>query len=128
MSADPVLTAERDHLTESRAALRTMRAATEAISDLGTDELTSHALGALRAARLAALADAPDIPPFFGRIDRPAETFHLGRRHVRDAAGDPLVIDWRAPMAQAFYRATVADAMGIRLRRRFGFNRGALTS
>ena len=36
--------------------------------------------------------------------------------------GDPVVIDWRAPIARAFYRATPSDRMGVRLRRRFGFH------
>ena len=40
--------------------------------------------------------------------------------------GDPVVIDWRAPIARAFYRATPADRMGVRLRRRFGFQHGVL--
>ncbi len=48
---------------------------------------------------------------------------HIGRRHIRDAHGDPVVIDWRAPIARAFYRATPSDRQGIRLRRRFGFKR-----
>ncbi len=49
----------------------------------------------------------PDAPPFFGRTDRDrdrrrrtAEVFHIGRRHVRDDDGDPVVIDWRAPIAR----------------------------
>jgi hypothetical protein len=75
------------------------------------------------------------VPPFFGRIDRlpdrerpDGETFHVGRRHIRDRVGDPLVIDWRAPMSRAFYRATPAEPMGVRRRRRFGFAAGLLTS
>jgi len=56
----------------------------------------------------------------FGRIDESSgERFYIGRRHVEDRAADPVVVDWRAPVATAFYRATVADAMGLRLRRRF---------
>src|SRR4051812_5106158 len=116
-----------------------MRQAAEHIADYGVDELASHALGRVRAQRLAALAPAPAPPPFFGRIDRdperlgsPAsagvEVFHIGRRHVRDDEGDPVVIDWRAPIARAFYRATPADRMGVRLRRRFGFSAGTISS
>ncbi|HEX7537531.1 MAG TPA: AAA family ATPase, partial [Dermatophilaceae bacterium] len=77
----------------------------------------------------------PTAPPFFGRIDRDAdpetttqrglEVFHIGRRHVRDADGEPVVIDWRAPVARAFYRATPTDPMGVHLRRRFGFHQAA---
>ena len=56
-----------------------------------------------------------------------AETFHIGRRHVRDAAGDPVVIDWRAPMSRPFYQASAADPQGLIRRRRFGFAGGELT-
>src|SRR3954453_24014533 len=116
-----------------------MREAADRIADYGVDELASHALGRVRAQRLDSLTADPDAPPFFGRIegdhdgdhnsgpDRThgkgragVETFHVGRRHVRDAAGDPVVIDWRAPASRAFYGATADDRMGVRLRRRFG--------
>ena len=99
-----------------------------AIADYGVDELASQSLGRIRAQRLASLTADPDAPPFFGRIDRATEVFHIGRRHIRDDAGDPIVIDWRAPVARAFYRATPAEPMGVLLRRRFGFHRGELTS
>jgi DNA helicase IV len=39
-----------------------------------------------------------------------------------------MVIDWRAPIARPFYRASTADRQGVRLRRRFGFADGRLTS
>jgi hypothetical protein len=132
---DPVLKAERAHLLRARECLVRMRTRAERIADYGMDALASYGLGVVRARRLASLADDPAVPPFFGRIDRlpdgehPAgETFHIGRRHVRDDAGDPLVIDWRAPMARPFYRASATDPLGLRLRRRFGFAEGALTS
>ena len=135
MPLDPVLSAERSHLEVARQQLAVMREAAGHIADYGVDELASHALGRIRAQRLASLSADPDAPPFFGRIDRDrddgrdgVEVFHVGRRHVRDAAGDPVVIDWRAPIARAFYRATPDDRMGVRLRRRFGFHDGLLSS
>lgn len=123
-----VLNSEREHIRRSRTALGAMRSDTERITDAGADAFSSESLGALRARRLAALADDPSIPPFFGRLDNDAESFHVGRRHIRDEENEPLVIDWRAPMATPFYRATVADPMGVRRRRRFGFSAGSLTS
>jgi DNA helicase IV len=39
-----------------------------------------------------------------------------------------VVIDWRAPVSRAFYRASPADPMGLALRRRFGFSGGELTA
>jgi DNA helicase IV len=133
VSEDPVLVAERIHLEIARTCLASMQRSASAIADYGVDELASQSLGRLRAQRLQSLAADPDAPPFFGRTDRDAEdpalggieTFHIGRRHVRDDNGDPVVIDWRAPIARAFYRATPADRMGVRLRRRFGFHRTA---
>ncbi len=106
-----------------------MRASAEGIADYGVDELASQSLGRLRTRRLEALAADPDAPPFFGRTDRDnGETFHIGRRHVRDASGDPVVIDWRAPISQAFYRASPSERMDVGLRRRFGFHDGLLSS
>jgi DNA helicase IV len=136
VSDDPTLTAERAHLEIARRCLAEMQVRADAIADYGVDELASQSLGKLRAQRLQALTADPDAPPFFGRTDRDAdgpgdgpgggvEVFHIGRRHIRDDTGDPVVIDWRAPIARAFYRATPADRMGVRLRRRFGFHRGA---
>ncbi|HLY33666.1 MAG TPA: AAA family ATPase [Jatrophihabitantaceae bacterium] len=128
MTDDPVLQAERRHLDVARACLLAMQRSADAIADYGVDELASQSLGRMRAARIRALTADPDAPPFFGRIDRDVETFHLGRRHIRDDNGDPVVIDWRAPVSRAFYRATSADNMHVRLRRRFGFSDGVLTS
>ncbi len=125
---DPVLTAERHHLDHAHAALVLMRHEAEQISDPGADAFSSESLGALRARRLAALAEDPTAPPFFGRIDTTAEIVHIGRRHVRDEHREPLVVDWRAPVARAFYRATAADPMGVLRRRRFGFSHAELTS
>src|ERR1022692_4453806 len=41
----------------------------------------------------------------------PGEQFHIGRRHVHDPDGHPVVIDWRAPVSRPFYRASPADPM-----------------
>ncbi len=56
----------------------------------------------------------------FGRIDRSdGETFHIGRLAVSADDQEPLVVDWRAPVAEPFYRATGIDTMGLRRRRHF---------
>ncbi len=125
---DPVLTAERDHLARAADCLTEMRTAASAVTDAGVDAWASERLGAARAERLRALAADPRVPAFFGRTDTATETFHIGRRHVRDAAGDPVVIDWRAPMSRPFYQASAADPQGVVRRRRFGFAEGELTS
>ncbi|MER5295507.1 UvrD-helicase domain-containing protein [Streptomyces pharetrae] len=90
--------------------------------------------------RIKALADLSDTPLFFGRLDylrapgadraegAEGERFYIGRRHVHDADGDPMVIDWRAPVSQPFYRASKKDPMDVGLRRRFGYTGGELTA
>ena len=56
----------------------------------------------------------------FGRLDdEDGDTWYVGRRHVEDARGDAVVVDWRAEVATPFYRATAVDAQGLRRRRRF---------
>ncbi|MDY7103537.1 MAG: AAA family ATPase [Actinomycetota bacterium] len=60
----------------------------------------------------------------FGRLDRTdGETYQVGRLSILDEDGDPLVIDWRAPAAEAFYRATGKDPMGL-VRRRHLLTKG----
>ena len=137
---DTVLAAERAHLVRSRTDLARMRARTATLLDTqqawGNDELTTRALTASLARRHDQLLDDGVTPLFFGRLDtepdaladRGAETFHVGRRHVSGADGEPVVIDWRAPVAGPYYRATAQDRQGIELRRRFGFRAGVLTA
>ncbi|WP_051723027.1 ATP-binding domain-containing protein [Streptomyces albus] len=57
-----------------------------------------------------------------------AARYYIGRRHVHDADGDPMVVDWRAPVSQPFYRASKKEPMGVALRRRFGYTGGELTA
>ncbi|MBV6701638.1 AAA family ATPase [Kitasatospora aureofaciens] len=60
-------------------------------------------------------ADAPEehgIPsntPLDPADPAVAETLHIGRLGVLDAEYGPLVIDWRAPAAAPFYRATPVE-------------------
>jgi DNA helicase IV len=65
-----------------------------------------------------------------GRAGRalPGERLHIGRRHIHDRDGHPVVIDWRAPVSRPFYRASAADPMGLVRRRRFGFAGAELTA
>ncbi|MEU6430235.1 AAA family ATPase [Microbispora sp. NPDC046973] len=129
-----VLEAERAHLAASRAALRAMREHAQSLSaDAAGDWVSQQVLQGLLDQRVAALADHPDAPLFFGRLDREAgddlpSTVYVGRRHVHDESSRPLVIDWRAPISRAFYQASPADPMGVALRRRFGYQGGDLTA
>src|SRR3954447_6709386 len=104
-----------------------MRAAADAVVDAGVDAWASERLGAARAERLRRVAADPGGPAFFGPPDTGSETFHIGRRHVRDSSGDPVVIDWRAPMSRPFYQASAADPQGPGRRPRLCFSGRALT-
>jgi len=56
----------------------------------------------------------------FGRIDRDDdESFHIGRLAISGADSEPLVVDWRAPVVEPFYRATGRHPLGLRRRRHF---------
>ena len=115
---DPVLTAEQAHLEHARDQLRRMREATDRLDAAkATDAWTSELLGRVLARRVASLQDDPRTTLFFGRIDTRTEhgeeTFHIGRRHVSDDGGDPVVVDWRAPISTAFYRASPTEPMGV---------------
>ena len=73
-------------------------------------------------ARLEQL-DIGDQALYFGRIDRvpedgrAGESFHIGRLAVSGPDHEPLVVDWRAPVAEPFYRATGLDPQGLARRR-----------
>jgi DNA helicase IV len=129
---DTELADERQHLIDSRAALARMRGRAEALYSTGDkvagDAYTAEQLGRHMARRVAELADDPTTPLFFGRLDIDDTAYHVGRRHVTDDAGEPMVLDWRAPLSRSFYRASVRDPQGVSTRRRFGFVRGELTS
>ncbi|MCP9997238.1 AAA family ATPase [Streptomyces werraensis] len=140
--ADDPLARERSHLAASRAALRAMREDVEAldIRDVTANWVNAEVLQHQIEERIKALADLSDTPLFFGRLDylrapgaeqaegAEGERFYIGRRHVHDADGDPMVIDWRAPVSQPFYRASKKDPMDVGLRRRFGYTGGDLTA
>ncbi|TQL68081.1 DNA helicase IV [Nocardioides albertanoniae] len=132
-AAEDELDAERAHLDASRQDLARMRRKVESLDSTDAGNwVSAEILDATLARRLEQLADDPDIPLFFGRIDRTAaagaESFHVGRRHISDGAGDPMVVDWRAPVSVPFYRASRTEPMGLSLRRRYGFSHGELTA
>ncbi|WP_406066703.1 AAA family ATPase [Streptomyces sp. NBC_01077] len=132
---DDPLTRERAHLTSSRAALRAMREDVEAldIKDVTANWVNAVVLGRQIEDRIKALADLSHTPLFFGRLDylhttQEGQRFYIGRRHVHDADGDPMVIDWRAPVSQPYYQASKKDPQDVGLRRRFGYTGGELTA
>ncbi|KNX39506.1 ATPase AAA [Luteipulveratus halotolerans] len=129
---DDDLTAEQHYLANARAELARMRESAEALdASKASDAVSGEALSHTLARRIAALQDDPRTTLFFGRIDMAApasDRWYVGRRHVADAQGNPVVIDWRAPVSTAFYRASHAEPMDVVLRRRFGVDHGLLTA
>ncbi|MEV4630478.1 AAA family ATPase [Micromonospora sp. NPDC049523] len=135
-SLDVELAREQAYLAESRAALSRMldtarhRVATGAA--IAGDRYTAETLGRMLRSHAKALAEEPDSPLYFGRLDfddTPAagdhrdERYYIGRRHITDPAGLPRVLDWRAPVSRAFYRASRREPEGVAVRRRFGWTR-----
>ena len=73
---------------------------------------------AYQAAKRLAVLDAEHEGLVFGRLDRTdGEVRYVGRIGLRDTDYEPLVIDWRAPAAEPFYRATPTDPMQVVRRR-----------
>lgn len=67
--------------------------------------------------------DIGDASLVFGRIDHESggfgDSLYIGRIGVWDRSQEPIVVDWRAPAAEPFYRATGADPLGLERRRHF---------
>ncbi|WP_116116310.1 HelD family protein [Austwickia chelonae] len=105
------------------------RGRTDRTGDVRDEEITGlferDALVYSAAKRRAAL-DREHEGLVFGRLDlehtardgaTEREIRYVGRLGVRDDDYEPLVIDWRAPAAEPFYRATPTSPMNV-LRRR----------
>ena len=123
---------EQEFLDLAHASLDAMRQEAEALRDSvldlgrgGTfqsrterDIVVRNAL-----ARLAQL-DIGEQALCFGRIDvardpvtGEPDSFHIGRLAISGPEREPLVVDWRAPIAEPFYRATGRDPLGLTRRR-----------
>ncbi|MEO7071129.1 MAG: AAA family ATPase [Nostocoides sp.] len=127
---------ERAHLTRAREALRRMREHTLSLEVQSADRINADVLARALYYRARSLEDDPTTSLFFGRIDTDGSTpgspgperLYIGRRHIGDSAGNPIVIDWRAEVATAFYRASRSAPLGVALRRRFGVDHGEITA
>ncbi|WP_162181692.1 HelD family protein, partial [Glycomyces tenuis] len=140
------LRAEIDHHERARAHMAEMHRATadtydrheaefneggsggKGFGDVGPDKELAYLMAKYTTDRMKDLTDR-ELALFFGRIwfDDSGEDYHIGRRHIRDDRSTPLVLDWRAPVAEHFYRASVHDRRGVAKRRRFGFQGPRLT-
>ncbi|NNN19776.1 MAG: AAA family ATPase, partial [Acidimicrobiaceae bacterium] len=132
VSVNPDLAKEQTFLDRANDRLEAMRKSAREMMDsaLGTPRGGTHQARAERdvivrqsLARLEQL-EIGDQALSFGGIDYDVPlgqvaTFHIGRLAVADVDMEPLVVDWRAPVAEPFYRATGKDAMGLSRRRHF---------
>ncbi len=116
----PELDVERDRLAFARTSRDRMIVRLEAVDPEGAaDEITKEYIEVTVADALDDLR-GPGAGDFFGRIDE----WYIGRRHIEDDQHDPVVVDWRAPIAAPFYRATSVDPLGVAFRRRFTLDDG----
>ncbi len=133
--ADEAFEVERRFVEQAYERLDALRAATaRALEDalaqerggthqarLERDVVVEHALRRLSSLELG------ESSLVFGRIDLDdGESFHIGRVSLSDEHGDPMVVDWRAPVAEPFYRATAKVPMGVERRWHLAVERGQL--
>jgi DNA helicase IV len=131
-SQHPDLPAEQAYVDHAYQCLEVSRAAAWRMRDMHEADLGGtfqarferNAVDEALVRRLVEL-DLGNAALVFGRIDtadadgEPHEAFHIGRLAVADDEREPVVIDWRAPVAEPFYRATGRDPMGLVRRRHF---------
>ncbi|MEU3098361.1 AAA family ATPase [Streptomyces sp. NPDC006967] len=99
--------------------------------DVSGDGASAEALGRYLRTRARQMAEEPDSPLFFGRLDfedtedagdHRRQRYYIGRRRVSEhPAALPLVIDWRAPVSRTYYQASALEPRGVAVRRRFGW-------
>ena len=109
------LEAEQAFIHRAYAELDRMRARAASLIGQSEDPDLEFAL-----ARRVSLLTDNGRPLCFGRIDTATgDRWYIGRRHVEDERADPVVIEWRTPVAVPFYRASVAEPLDLVRRRQF---------
>ena len=126
----PELAAEQAYVDQAYACLDEARERALALTTMvevgrgGTNQarFEREAIQESVAARLGQL-DMGDASLVFGRIDQEADagngSYYIGRVGVWGIDQEPVVVDWRAPVAEAFYRATGPMPLGLQRRRHF---------
>ena len=122
MSKHPEVQAEQHYLDrayEELARMHDRTAAAASITESAAQAVDSAVAMAHLQRRLRSLDTNVDGLAFGRLDDESGDRWYVGRRHVEDGNGDPVVVDWRAPISTPFYRATAADPMELSRRRRF---------
>ncbi|MFA5565248.1 MAG: ATP-binding domain-containing protein [Acidimicrobiia bacterium] len=126
----PELQAEQAYINKAYDALEAARASAIRLKNMvevgkgGTEQARweREVIHGNIATRLAQL-DVGDAALVFGRIDHDQnsgdDSFYIGRVAVSGPHREALVVDWRAPIAEAFYRATPKAPLGLSRRRHF---------
>ncbi len=126
----PEIAAEQAYIDEAYACLESARLRALDLTGMvevgrgGTNQarFEREAIWDSVAGRLEEL-DLGEAALVFGRIDQEEDLgsnrYYIGRVGVWNETQDPVVVDWRAPVAEAFYRATGPDPMGLERRRHF---------
>ncbi|MEA2828824.1 MAG: hypothetical protein QOG43_3263, partial [Actinomycetota bacterium] len=127
-TSHPEIRAEQAVVDRAYARLEAMRDAARAVSaDViettpgGTHQarLERDVRVQLTERRLASL-QVGEAGLVFGRTDATGgDRRYIGRVAISDEDNEPLVVDWRAPAAEPFYRATPGAPMGLVRRRHF---------
>ena len=133
MQEERGLTAERVGIEAEQRMVDTLYERLDTLRDEATDRLAGvrrsgpsgspqnrserDAFATLYQDRIAQL-DAVEDRLCFGRLDlEDHEKLYVGRIGLSDAEHAPLLTDWRAPAARAFYSATAANPSGVIKRR-----------
>ena len=115
----PELPAEQAYVAHAYDCMGAMYERVASFGGHGRNDFERLAFEQWQTARMAALSDTISAL-VFGRIDQTNnERYYIGRHHVMDGERETVVVDWRAPVARAFYRAGASDPMGLRSRRHF---------
>ena len=127
MSSNPELEAEQAYidrayacLERTRAAARSVRAEVETGPGGTFQARYERDVMIDQADQRLAQTEIGDQSLCFGRIDQVGgDRFYIGRIAVSDETSEPVIVDWRAPIAEPFYRATGREPMGLVRRRHF---------
>jgi DNA helicase IV len=115
--AEAELEAEQAHIDQAYACLAAMRDRVKLLHEDSLAKGYDKELQLALAHRVHVLTDT-GRPLCFGRIDEEdGATWWIGRRHVEDERSDPVVVEWRAPVAIPFYRARASEPLGLHRRR-----------
>lgn len=93
-------------------------AETAALAESAADKATAKALKRLSKEEIAKFSDSTAVA--VGRMDAEGgESLYIGRHLIRDAQGEPLVINWQADAAVPYHLASLADPLGLHRKRTF---------